>query len=472
MSEAAPQFEILARLGSGGMGEVYLATMRQDGEEQRVALKRLRSDSGPVSERYPYFEREAKVSALLLHPNIVRLIAWGIDDVGPYLALEVVEGRSASALLREYIRFQERLPELAALCIARDVARGLRYAHQQGVVHRDISPDNVLVAFDGRSKLTDFGVARVAGDLTLTSTGAVVGKYGYLAPELFEGHKASEQSDVFSFAATVYRLLAGVAAFAGRTDAELMRAVLSVESVPIEQHCDVPPEVARWLNQALHKDPAQRPSLEAGLEALEGALPGDGYEEVRACMDRAWPIEEERRRTDLMPSMQLEPPVATAKARPEKPRRSWWLPAMLASALALAIVTAAVVAGQTGEPGDVAARAGRARHAPPPPPPPPPPAQQSERGSPPPGVDSPPPPPAAPPARKPGKLLVLSFQHVRFFVDGTFAGETPMSSPLTLSAGVHDVRAVNENLAFDKRYRVNIEPSRTATVKVVIPQAP
>jgi eukaryotic-like serine/threonine-protein kinase len=231
---SAPSFQVIRELGSGGMGRVFLARTTDERGERWVALKRIRSDLGRTAEFKAQFEREGTICSLLNHESVVSQVAWGEDDDGPYLALEYVPGETASRLLSALERMNRRLDVGAALSIARDVAEGLAYAHAfrnealgvTGVLHRDVSPDNVLVSTDGRAKLTDFGVAKLVGATTLTREQTLKGKLTHMAPELFDGHPADALCDVFSAGVLLYQLLAGVPPFSGRNEGELLRAVL------------------------------------------------------------------------------------------------------------------------------------------------------------------------------------------------------------------------------------------------------
>ncbi|MBL8952234.1 MAG: serine/threonine protein kinase, partial [Myxococcaceae bacterium] len=255
------------------MGEVFQATLSRDGIDEPVALKRMRAEVAETPDGLKQFEREAQICALLEHENIVGLRAFGKDEKGPYLALEYVDGVSASQLLAA----SDALPPGVVWQIALDLTRGLNAAHQPGraVIHRDLSPDNVLVAFSGITKVGDFGIAKLAGGTSFTTTGAVKGKYGYLAPELFDGAEADVFSDRFALAATLYKLWCGVGAFKGRTEAELLRAVLSAEPAKLSTlRGGVPEDVEGWIHAALQKDRAARPELAPLLAALEKVAGG------------------------------------------------------------------------------------------------------------------------------------------------------------------------------------------------------
>lgn len=315
-----PTFELRLKLGSGGMGEVWLAKMTLVGSSELVALKRIRSEMSDRPEHLQQFEREARITSLLRHPHIVALRRYGVDGDGPFLALEFVEGRSAKDLEKEAHNRGMVLPVKVALSLARDAARGLSFAHSfrdeqmnvDHIVHRDISPDNVLVSYDGLVKVTDFGIAKVVGGTTLTGTDTARGKYGYMAPELFDGQEADTRSDVFAFGATLFRLLTGTSAFPGKTEAELLRAVLHSQPVRATSLVEVSPAIDEWIDRALAKEPRDRPAnLESLLELVEAELasePGEGRAAVAELMLQCFPIGKDQRRTQVL--QMLGAPVA------------------------------------------------------------------------------------------------------------------------------------------------------------------
>ena len=233
-------YEILALIGSGGMGEVYKA--RDTRLDRLVAVK---VSHERVSDR---FAHEARAVAALNHPNIVALY-----DVGEnYIVTELVEGES----LRNAQLTPRRVLEVAA-----QVADGLAAAHALGIAHRDIKPENVMLARDGRAKILDFGLARhyAAGgpdDATRTLPGTVLGTVGYMSPEQVRGQDADHRSDVFSFGLMLYEMLSGRRAFAGDTSAEVMTAILKED--PPELPPSIPSARREIVRHCLEKDPEAR----------------------------------------------------------------------------------------------------------------------------------------------------------------------------------------------------------------------
>ncbi|MDO9457088.1 serine/threonine-protein kinase, partial [Nocardioides sp.] len=200
------RFEIRTQLGRGGMADVYLAhdhVLRRD-----VAIKMLRDVTEVDRDR---FASEAQLLSLLSHESIVTLYDASVADGRPWLALELVEGRTMSDLLRDGTMAPRPLAALAA-----QVAAGLAHAHTRGVVHRDVKPSNVLVSPDGRARLTDFGIARlVDSDDHLTLTGHVVGTAAYIAPEQVRGEQVTGAADVYALGLLLLEALTGQRSFAG-----------------------------------------------------------------------------------------------------------------------------------------------------------------------------------------------------------------------------------------------------------------
>jgi eukaryotic-like serine/threonine-protein kinase len=188
----ADRFRLIRRLGSGAMASVFLA---EDCELGRmVAIKRLHPES--PAEIAPRFRREMRVAASLSHPNIVTLYDAILDDEAVLLVMEYVDGPTLAQRMRE-----GPLEPEAALGIVRSLAEAIDYLHARGVIHRDVKPANVLLDAGGRVKVTDLGIASAAEATGITTSGSVLGTPAYMAPELFEGERATAAADVYSIAA-------------------------------------------------------------------------------------------------------------------------------------------------------------------------------------------------------------------------------------------------------------------------------
>lgn len=280
MSRDEVRFKVLRPLGGGGMADVFLAKMKRDGSEVLVALKRIRPTLSDSREFREQFAREAKVCALLSHEHITHLHHYGRDKDGDYLAFEYVEGSSAAAIIGSAKASARKVSVAAIAQLAADIAKALQYAHGiedaargiHGVVHRDVSPDNILVTHDGIAKLSDFGIARMLGVTALTRTGYVKGKHGYLAPELYDGASPTPAADVFALGVVLYRLASGVPPFHGQNDVELMRAVISARAPSIRTlRPDLPEPLAKWIDGAIGSRET-RPTLDALLASVPEGL--------------------------------------------------------------------------------------------------------------------------------------------------------------------------------------------------------
>lgn len=255
-AELARQYDIIRLLGEGGMGAVWLA--RERSLDRLVAIKVLAGESlttGNVRER---FRREAKTAARLLHPNIVPLFAFGEASDGLYIAMGYVEGESLAARLER----EGRLLRAVALRILADVSDALAFAHREGVVHRDVKPENILLeAKSGRAMLADFGIARVEDAATsVTMTGIAVGTPSYMSPEQAVGASGVDgRSDIYSLGVVGYRMLMGRLPFSGPGARELMAQHATAK--PDDLVLAVAPadrELARVIMGAMEKDPATR----------------------------------------------------------------------------------------------------------------------------------------------------------------------------------------------------------------------
>src|SRR5689334_17993538 len=255
----AGRYELVELVGTGGMSSVYKAHDRL--LERNVALKILHPHYGDDEEYVERFRREARAVAQLSHPNIVTVIDRGEADGQQYIVFEYIDGES----LKQLVDRNGPLPARRAIELALQVADALAFAHQAGLVHRDVKPQNVLVTEDGEAKVTDFGIARSLDvEHGVTQTGTVLGTSNYLSPEQASGKPTTPATDVYSLGVVVYELLTGDVPFPGENFVAVAMKHLN-EQPPdlLEQRPDVPLRLAAAVDRALEKDPARRfPSMD------------------------------------------------------------------------------------------------------------------------------------------------------------------------------------------------------------------
>ena len=317
-------YEIVAPIGAGGMGEVFRARDTRLGRD--VAIKVLPETFAKDADRLRRFEQEARAVAALNHPNILAIHDIGETNGAPYLVSELLEGHS----LRQELN-NGALPTRRAVEYAAQIAQGLAAAHDKGIVHRDLKPENVFVTHDGRLKILDFGLAKLAKlqsaadeSATLdhaqqeTSPGMVLGTVGYMSPEQVRGEAADARSDIFALGTILYEMLLGQRAFRRDTSAETMTAILKEEPPEISTSGKpIAPAIERIVRRCLEKKPQQRfqsaRDLAFDLEGLSGTTGGSG--------------------------LHAASPPAESTAAP--PRRNWLIP--LVAGLVLALVAGVAV---------------------------------------------------------------------------------------------------------------------------------
>ncbi len=329
MAERLDRFELIAELASGGMGTVYLARLGGAGGFQRLyAIKRLHEHLAKHPEFIEMFMDEARLAASIHHPNVVSILEIGAGESGHYLVMEYIEGDTAAQLFLGAAQDQRKVPMRVILRIVVDVLAGLHAAHERSdddgrpleIVHRDVSPHNILVGVDGVSRITDFGIARAATRLAVTRSGQLKGKLAYMAPEQARSEKVDRRADVFAMGICLWEMLSGERLFKAEGEGETLNRVL-YEPIPTPRGVDpdVPPEIEDVCMKALTRDPDARFATAAEFaDALErAALALDllgSHREVAACVKdimgpdlserraglRAWIGDSERR--NMMPS--------------------------------------------------------------------------------------------------------------------------------------------------------------------------
>jgi len=269
------RYRVISLLGTGGMGQVFRVEDTRSG--QTLALKVLRPLDTDDTDRVRRFQREIQILTRIRHPAVLHILDWGDSTAGLYFVTELVDGED----LKVAIRRRGPWAPAEAAALGATLAEALAAAHAQGVVHRDVKPNNIMIARDGSVRLLDFGLARGAGiDMaTLTRTGTILGTPGYMSPEQFDAHGVDERSDLYSLGVVLFEVLTGRLPFTGQTPIAVALAH-KTETPPLPrslQHA-IPAWLERVVLRCLEKDPARRFASASELVAelrrpREGALP-------------------------------------------------------------------------------------------------------------------------------------------------------------------------------------------------------
>jgi eukaryotic-like serine/threonine-protein kinase len=290
------RYRLDARIGAGGMSTVYRAF--DEKLEREVAIKLLHREIAADSDQLERFRREARAVARLSHPHIVGVIDAGEDESRPYIVFEHVAGET----LKDRIRRRGRLPVDEAIAYAIEIARALRYAHQRGIVHRDVKPQNVLIDQEGSAKVTDFGIARSLHEEGLTADGRVLGTTDYVSPEQALGQAVDGRTDIYSLGVVLYEMLTGEVPFHGETQVSVAMKHVREELPDVQrERPEVSATLAAVLDRMTDKDLEHRyadiPSVIADLEealAIEAARSGTATGEATAVL-RTLPAKTRRR---------------------------------------------------------------------------------------------------------------------------------------------------------------------------------
>ena len=303
------RYDVVAELGRGGMGIVYRGEDRLIGRE--VAIKTLTEATPELRDRF-YVEAR---SGILNHPNIVTVYEFGDHEGIPYIAMEYVSGDSLEKILRS----GRKLTLLESLSIIEQLCSGLGYAHQNRVVHRDIKPANLIVQPDGKVKIVDFGIARLADQATrLTKTDAVIGTFHYIAPERLKGEMSDGRSDIWSVGVMLYQMLSGELPFNGE-DVSTLYKVINEPHPPLRNMVpDLPEELVAIVDRALAKNPDDRYSVAEEMAFdLQGISEGLKKERVGDLLTSAKRLMEQRQfasaRSVLIDLQRIDPQNLEAK---------------------------------------------------------------------------------------------------------------------------------------------------------------
>jgi serine/threonine protein kinase len=278
MKKKVGNYQIIKELVKGGMSTIYLAI--QKSLDRRVAIKELLPHLKTDTEMVERFKREAKASASMAHEGIVNIFDFWVERESYYLAMEYLEGKDVG----EVIETMGAIPVEAIATIASKAADALHYAHQRGIIHRDVKSGNIFITQKGEVKLTDFGIAYVPGKSPLTQPGIAIGTPEYMSPEQIRGEKADPRSDIFSLGVVLYEMLTGRRPFGVDGDEEVIASVLSKKPVgPRKLNREVPWGVHRLTMKCLQKKPEKRFQTMEDLKiSLERFLPKKSEDRTRA----------------------------------------------------------------------------------------------------------------------------------------------------------------------------------------------
>ena len=540
MTTPLGKYKLVKLIASGGMAEVYLAKQAgAAGFEKLVCLKRILPHLARDKQFVEMFLNEARLAARLDHPNIVSIYDLGETNGNYFIAMEFIDGPNLRGVGKRAAELNELLPIPEVLKIISMAAAGLQYAHDLtdedgqplGLVHRDISPDNILVHRNGAAKVVDFGIAKAANSSGVTRTGTLKGKVAYMPPEQLRGSPLDRRTDVFALGVVLYEMLAGKRPWDANSEVALIGKIMTEEAPPLsELRPDAPEELLAIVDRALAKEREQRyQSCHEFQNDLEQLLVGLGQtitptrvaDFIRAYTPEAAPaseaevtdgslgaVEEESfagtgAAPQLIPHERQQQPEREAGTRMletpvlQPPKSRGLLYGIAAFAFIAMIGGGAAIFFLKGQGDDQSAPVAVERativeqpKAPPPAPPPPPPTRVVEEPvkarpppkklavaePPPPPVvvikeaprPPPPPPPAAPVVIAKGELVLLIRPWAKVEVDGHEIGVTPLADPVQLSAGDHQVRLINPDLGKDITRTVHIVASERNTLKEIL----
>jgi serine/threonine-protein kinase len=338
------RYQLASRIAIGGMGEVWQATDLVIG--RTVAIKILKDEYLGDPGFLERFRAEARHAALVNHEGIANVFDYGEEDGSAYLVMELVPGEALSSILER----ERVLPTDKVLDIVAQTASALHAAHQAGLVHRDIKPGNLLITPEGRVKITDFGIARIADQVPLTATGQVMGTVQYLSPEQASGHPASPTTDIYSLGIVAYEALAGRRPFTGESQVAI--AMAQINEAPPELPVTIAEPVRNLVYACIAKKPEDRPSSAANLSRAAQALRrGDLAGAVAAVPSLSGG---ETAFTQLLTpggattaTRVLQPGeqsfVRTGELETEEKRRSPWMWPLIAIVSVLAVVLVAIL---------------------------------------------------------------------------------------------------------------------------------
>jgi serine/threonine protein kinase len=335
------RYQLSSRVAIGGMGEVWQATDLVIG--RTVAIKILKDEYLGDPGFLERFRAEARHAALVNHEGIANVFDYGEEEGSAYLVMELVPGEALSAILeRERVLSTDRVLDIVA-----QTASALQAAHAAGLVHRDIKPGNLLITPDGRVKITDFGIARIADQVPLTATGQVMGTVQYLSPEQASGQPASSSTDIYSLGIVAYEALAGRRPFTGESQVAI--AMAQINEAPPELPVTVSEPVRNLVYACIAKNPADRPASAAHLARAAQALRRGDVEAAAAAVPGVLaggsiasiigPGYNKGSATDATRLLPVNGPISTPPLPPERRRNPWtWGLVAIISVLAVVLI--------------------------------------------------------------------------------------------------------------------------------------
>jgi serine/threonine protein kinase len=379
------KYFLIDKIATGGMAEIFKAkTYSHGGFENLLVIKRILSHLGENKDFIEMFIDEAKISVALQHPNIIRVYDFGKILDNYFIAMECVDGKDARELLKQLARQRRLMPQRFAIFVAIEVCKGLEYAHTKAdlhnksyeIVHRDISPSNVIISYEGTIKVADFGIAKAESNMYETRDGVLKGKYEYMSPEQAAGGALDRRSDIFSLGILVHEMLTGHRLFKTNNDMATLKLIQSVGvNPPSRRNPKVSPQLDAIVMKALSKKPADRYQSAGELSnALRALLGAELIESCQPAMARFMQtvfeaeILEERRRLEegstIAEQLRDELPIDNWEGHtdsrittmsslvPQASARVWpWLLAgsvlLIFSAMAMAVVV--VIYGQLSQ---------------------------------------------------------------------------------------------------------------------------